>query len=370
MKKDHIFLPAVVIDTHCHPRDLDQDYKTTIYKTMFEAMLSGIGISFFMPNTKPSITDIPTLEYCIQKSKAAQEELQTPFGQKFFFGLTDLNLAGCEKALQYDEVVGLKRYPMSLQGKTVTTGTIGSMHKKTKLAALKMVHACDKVFAEHCSNPAINQIEGDSIRAVVTDIRETIELAELVPGVKITICHVADMYSANLILGAQKKGLKIAIEICPHYLTFSGDGFRWNKKIDPVFYWCFNNLRSKMHLDFLDLLVSTSFDNRLIFIGSDHAPHTRQEKIESAKIGKPIGGLPSNRHLLPTMIGKAKLHSWSYEHLARLISWNASDFYGIKVPKELARYTIELKKDDGAYNHGIIENPWSHLKMWYPLGKE
>lgn len=370
MKKDHTYLPEVVIDTHCHPRDLEQSYKTTIEQTMFEAFMSGIDISFYMPNSIPAIKDIQTLKLGIKKARAAKKKFNLQHEQKFFFGITDDNLDECKEALYFDEVVGLKDYPMSRTGKTVTTGSIGVKFKKTRLAGMKLTRNANKVYARHCSNAEINRKEKDSDRSVIYDIAETAELMTRVPGAKTTICHVPNITGAELILSCQRKGLKMAIEICPHYLMFSSDKVNWNSELHPVFYWCFNNLRPSFNLNYLRALAATARNNNLVFIGSDNAPHTRDEKLESVKKGKWIGGLPSNRHLLPTVITLAKLYVWSHEHLARLISWNAADHYGIEVPRELRRQEIEFRRDTGNYNNGIVENPWSHLKMWYPAGKE
>ncbi len=371
MKKGYIYLPEVVIDSHCHPRDLEQSYKTTIEQTMLEAFMGRIDISFYMPNSIPAIKDIKTLKLCIKKARAAQKKFSLPYSQKFFFGITDDNLDECEEALYLDEVVGIKDYSMGRKGQTVTTGTIGVKFKKTRIVGIKLTQKANKVYAKHCGNPRLNVLDrGDSIRSELADVLEIIEIVERIPGAKITICHVSCQESAEAILSAQRKNMLIAIEICPHYLMFSGDGNNWNLKLHPVYYWCFNNLRPRKNLDYLRMLISTSFDNHLIFIGSDNAPHTRTEKIISVQKGKWIGGLPSNRHLLPTMITLAKLYCWPHKHLARLVSWNAAKHYGINIPMGLVRCNIEYRKDIGTYNNGIIENPWSHLKLWYPAGKE
>ena len=43
-----IFLPETIIDAHCHGRDMEESYKTTVEQTLREAKSGNIGITVFL----------------------------------------------------------------------------------------------------------------------------------------------------------------------------------------------------------------------------------------------------------------------------------------------------------------------------------
>jgi len=292
--------------------------------------------------------------------KDARRALGIKERQYLYFGITDNNLEECDHALGFQEVVGLKDYPLSADGKTVTTGTIGVSHRETRLAGLSLVRKYDKAYARHCDNPEIITQEGPTIDAEATDVEDMISLESEVPGAKIIICHVSCRESAELILQAQKKGSKIVIELCPHYLWFDADGTNWNSGLNPVFYKCFNNLRTGEHREFLISLLWS--DNPLILIGSDNAPHMTEEKIH-----KKMGGLPSNQEMVAVICTLGKKHGISDQRVAELLSWNAGKFLGIDFSHKFNPYILEKQIDTLTYNHGLITNPWNGSKLLFPI---
>jgi dihydroorotase-like cyclic amidohydrolase len=359
MPEKTIKLPEIIIDTHCHGRGLKQAHKTTVQQTMSEAIKMLVVISIFMPNTDEPLITIEALDKYISLIRWAKKVLGIDYPQYVYFGITDYNLAECEIALRYPEVIGLKDYPLSADGKTVTTGTIGVSKQETRLAGLRLVTKYNKVYARHCDNPEVIAREGHTIKAEVIDVVDMISLASEVPGAKVVICHVSCRESAETILKAQQRGMQIIIELCPHYLWFDADGANWNPNLDPVFYKCFNNLRSSEDREFLiSLLLS---DNLLIIIGSDNAPHTTWEKIE-----KKFGGLPSNQEMVAVICTLAKQYSISDQRVAELLSWNAGEIFGIKTSKKLKLYHLIERIDALTYNNGDVTNPWNGSRLLFP----
>jgi len=277
MKEEIVYLPSVIIDTHCHGRDMLQSRKTTVLETLREARNGGIGVSFFMPNTDPPITDLDTLIFYIQLMAKAETELGLQQRQFVYFGATDSNLEECRRANSISGVVGIKVYPKSKKGETVTTGTIGVAENSTIMRLFELSEACGKPVAFHCDDPEIVAREGNTIRAEATYVEKILFLASNFPRAKIVICHVSCRESAGLVLAAQRSGMQVVLELCPHYLWFDSNGTHWDHAIDPVFYHCFNNLRPKEHRIFLTGLLGE--DNPFIFVGSDNAPHTIAEKL-------------------------------------------------------------------------------------------
>lgn len=359
MKKIKRRIPKDIIDLHCHERDLKQSNKTTVRQTMLEATHGLISISAAMPNTLEPLISIPD---CIDYHKLqtdAQIELDLP-PQYIWFGLTDDNLGEFQKALELPWIIGGKGYPKKDDGSSVTTGTIGIVHDRTIIEATYLARNACKALAFHCDDPYIIALaKGNPIEAEVAYVRKIISLSSKVPGVKIIICHVSCIESAMIILDAQKQGMNIAIELCPHYLWFDADGTNWNNHIDAVFYKCFNNLRPYQHRLFLiDLLASK---NPFIIISSDNAPHTENEKLTQK-----LGGLPSNQELVAIICTLAHKLNLSDEQVGNLLSFNASRFLEIPVSHELVEYEFEERVDDIQYNNGIVLNPWNRSRLLFP----
>lgn len=101
MKRDVMFLPETIIDTHCHGRDMNEFYKTTVEQTLREAKSGNIGITVFMLNTDPPIIDRESLVDHLFLFRRATTSLDMQQGQqRLYFGVTDNNLDWCKYALK------------------------------------------------------------------------------------------------------------------------------------------------------------------------------------------------------------------------------------------------------------------------------
>lgn len=355
-----ILLPSVIIDSHCHGRDLQQAYKTTVKQTLKEAQSGNIGISILMPNTSPPIIDLKALGKYLWLMDWAKEDLGLDSCQYLYFGADDDNLEECKKAVKNSSVVGIKIYPKSKSGKTVTTGTIGVAEDITVARLLGLSELSGKPIAFHCDDPEIIAKEGNTIRAEAAYVEKILTMASDFPRAKIVICHVSCIESASLVLKAQKMGMQVALELCPHYLWFDSDGTNWNSGLDPVFYHCYNNLRPKKHREFLTGLLAD--EEAFVIIGSDNAPHTKEEKLE-----KKFGGLPSNQEMVVVALTLARQLGISNRQIIRLICLNAAKFFRIPVCGKLRTYWLEKRVVDATYNNGAVVNPWVGSELYFPV---
>jgi dihydroorotase len=363
--EENIFhLPAVIIDTHCHGRDMEESHKTTVRQVLTEAKSAGIGITLFMPNTKPPIIDLPALERYIGIIEEARLSVGIIHKQHVYFGVTDDNLKECDEALEYEQVIGLKIYPKSQSGSAVTTGSIGITKDSTIKKALQIARKYHKVVAFHCDDPIYE--ESIRMRHAYTEYRyveKVLQISEKIPKVKIVICHVSCAESVNLVAAAQTKGLKVVTEFTPHHLWFTHDDEHWDNGIESVFYHCFNPLRSKD--DRIALRKRLASNRTLTTIGSDSACHTQEEKLE-----KKLAGFPSNQELIPVICTLAKQLGLSEKRVANLFSFNAARFFNLRVPNELVPVKLEERIDELTYNHGKVVNPWIGSKLLFPKFKK
>ena len=363
MKEPIIYLPSVIVDSHCHGRDMLQAHKTTVLQTLLEASKGGISISFFMPNTDPPIIDLDTLVWYIGLTVKAEMELGLRHRQFVYFGATDYNFEDCRQAMRISGVVGIKVYPADKKGKTVTTGTIGVADDKTILKLIRLSEETGKPIAFHCDDPEIISKEGNTIRAETAYVEKILKMALDFPRAKIVICHVSCIQSANLVLKAQRIGIQVALELCPHYLWFNADGKNWNPELDPVFYHCYNNLRPKNHREYLVELLAD--EKNFIIIGSDNAPHTKEEKLE-----KKFGGLPSNQEMVAVVLTLAQQMGILNQRIINLLCLNAAKFFQIPICGKLKPYKLEKRVVDAEYNSDIVVNPWRGSELYFPVPVE
>lgn len=343
------WLPIVIFDLHIHGRDLFQSHKTTVIQVMKEALYSLISVMAFMPNTKPEITSIKVLETYCGLIEAARRKLNGKRRHYIWFGLTNDNLEECREALKRTEVIGLKVY-----SEWVISDHI--IHE-----AMFLVRATGKVMAVHCDDPKLIEKEGYSITAEVAYVNKIIKLGKDVSGVKIMICHVSCRQAAQQILRAQREGMNILIELCIQYLYFDEGLTNRRTDLNKNFYRCLNRLRSRQDQEYFIGLLKSS--NRLVVIHSDSACHTTTEKEGGAN------GLPSNQELVSGMVTLAIRHRISQDRVAQLLSYNASDFFNLPVPRRLISYWWKEVKNRNVYNNGLVTNPWAGLKMYFPVNK-
>ncbi len=355
-------IPEYILNMHVHGRSFTQRHKATVLQILTQARLGLINTLGYMPNTQPPITSIPMLQAYKNLIAHAKKKLQVAHKQYVWFGVTDYDLLECKLALQDEDVIGLKIYPKAEDGSTITTGTIGVICDKTILEAMKLGAKYNKPIAIHGDDPVIiAACKGNPIKAEVSYDKKVLQIANLVPGVKIYFCHVSCRDSAELILRAQTAGITAVIELCSHYLWFDNSGTNWAPGLNPAFYKCFNCLRSPEHRQFLINLLQK--DNPLIIVSTDDAWHTKKEKLSV----NPPGGFPSVRQMVPAMVTLAVQHKISEARVAQLLSFNASEFFEIPVPKKLVEYEWELQPDETDYNNGMVENPWKGSRLYFPI---
>ncbi len=352
MEKLSFMLPKTIIDGHVHGRDMKQAHKMTLVQLLYEAMLSGLSIICLMPNTDPAINNLLVLSRYFDLIERARECFGYAVLCYVLFGVTDDNLLVCEKALEDPRVIGLKIFSHIVR----LTETI--------IGAMQAAKTANKAVEVHCDDQEIIASEGYSIRAEVEYVRMIIQCMRQVPGVKVKICHVSCWESAELILAAQAEGLRIVLEICAQYLWFDDQGTNWRPGLSPNFYQCLNRLRGPEQREKLVGLLKE--DSNLIVISSDHAPHTKIEKL-----GKECpSGIVSLHERVPVVLAHALRGDISAAQVARLISFNEADFLGLSIDRNLVPVEIIEREDDFVYNNGAVENPWLGGKLPFPIWKD
>jgi len=166
--------------------------------------------------------------------------------------------------------------------------------------------------------------ETRSVRAEAKAVAKLMKTAGLTKA-RIHIVHLSSQAGLKKIKLAQKNGLSVTAETCPHYLYFTQDDFHndairnFLKTAPPV----------KFEKD-KDALWKGLSDGTISFVTTDHAGcNPRKEKV-SDNFWKVYGGIPGVEHRVPFLFSEGFLAGrLSLEETIKLLSTNAAELYGL-----------------------------------------
>lgn len=312
-----------VIDSQVHFREPGLTHKEDLESGTRAALLGGVTAIFEMPNTNPSTISRELFE---QKLKLASEKAHTHYA--FFMG-------GC--AENADELAQLEKLPHCSGIKIFMGSSTGSLLVEDDRLLEKIfshgqrrviLHAEDeyilrerKHLAEESKDVATHPI-WRSVESAVSATTRAIRLSTKTNR-PIHILHVSSRDEAEIIAREKKTlGTQLSCEMLPQYLTL------WAPE-------CYERLgtlaqqnppiRDKSHHDGLWKAVQAGvFD----VFGSDHAPHTLQEKAKEYPSSP--SGVPGVQTLLPILLNHVNAGRLSLSQLLRMVCENQRRVFGIK----------------------------------------
>lgn len=314
-----VAMPSL-FDMHVHFRDPGLTHKEDILTGCKSALAGGFTGVACMPNTKPVIDNVETIDYIISKSKGT--------GVKVYPVATITKDMAGKKLSDFEVLKKAGAIAVSDDGKPVENADI--MRK-----AIKKSYELNMPIISHCED--LNIIKGgimhkgsiskqlgvkgmdraseDSITA-----RE-IALAQAVDGA-IHIAHVSTYGSINFIRDAKKRGIKVTCETAPHYLLLTHEkllqrdaDFRMNPP-----------LREQSDVD---AMVQAVVDGTVDCIVTDHAPHTKDEKSNFETAPNGVVGLETSFAGVITALYKTG--KISLERVVELMSVNPRKILNIPV---------------------------------------
>ena len=279
--KNKIVLPGL-IDSHVHFREPGLTHKEDFLSGSKAAAAGGITTFLDMPNTKPPTT---TLERLNEKRRLAKKSIVN-YG--FHFGSTKGNIEEIKKA---ENVASVKVYM------DPTTGDL----MMTDEDALKRVFSLPITKTIHAENEQI-------IKAF--------ELSENTTS-KLYFCHVSSKKELGYIMKNKKSN--VFIEVTPHHLFLTDmdvakqDSFA---KINPL-------IKSKDNQIALWEGIKNNFVDT---IGTDHSPHTKEEKMQ---INYP-SGFPGVETMLPLLLNSVNDGLLTIKKLVQLCCENPAKIFKLK----------------------------------------
>lgn len=283
-----ILMPAF-IDTHAHFRDPGLTWKEDLETGSKAALKGGYTGVCLMANTKPICSSKETLEYVRNKSKELNliDIHQCVSITKNFDGITLSHL----EELEYDKEI-----------KAISDDGVGVANSNIMLEAMKIAKKNNWVVMSHAESPEFSKVDMRIAENMMT-LRD-VELAKL-SGAKLHMCHVSTKEAVKYIIDGKMSGANITLEITPHHIGLTRDinDYRVNPPI-----------REK---EDVSAIIGAIKLGMVDTIGTDHAPHTAEEK----KKGSPgMVGLETAFSICYTKL--VKENNISLNKLSELMSYN------------------------------------------------
>src|SRR5699024_9890463 len=333
-------LPGL-IDTHIHSRDGGATYKEDFSYSTTAAAVGGITTVFEMPNTNPSVN---TRENFLKQKENLESKANIDFGL-WGISLGDLNKDNIQE-LHDSGVIGIKyfwgyavdkenfqlvyNYDPSLKNvmPPCDDGEVYEIFKSVaKTGNVLAIHA-ENSDLMHRLAQNITDEKGDDYDlflssrpqlAEVLTVQTAIEFTRDL-GTRLHILHVTTKRSVELIRQAQKEGLPVTAETCPHYLFLTNESYQ---EIGPVMK-VFPLVKEKEDQDEIWRGIA---DGTISSVCSDHAPHTEEEK--SGNLWTMPAGMCGVETIVPLMLNAVNEEKLSLIKLAQLLSSNPAKNFGV-----------------------------------------
>ena len=271
-----LIMPGI-IDVHTHMREPGITYKED-FETGSEACAKG-GITTFydMPNTVPATT---ALENLLNKKELAGKKSIVNFGIHFG-GSKNNNIDEIRKVLEKKEANTVKIFM------NVTTGEM--LIEDDEI--LKGIFENSELVLVHAENEMID-------KAIALNQKY---------GKGLYVCHIPSADELKKVIEAKKNNKlnnekhPIFAEVTPHHL-FLNEEIRESNERNKMLLRMKPELRKKSDNEFLWKAIN---EGCIDTIGTDHAPHLIEEKMEKVTFGMP--GVETSLALMLTAYNEGKI---------------------------------------------------------------
>ena len=314
---DKIVLPGI-IDTQVHFREPGSTDSEDLESGSRAAVLGGVTSLFEMPNTNPPTSNLVEFE---KKLQAAKNRMHSNYA--FYFGATPENAEQLSQLKDVEGCCGVKLFAGSSTGKLL-------VDKEADIE--KVISSSDRIVSIHSEDEEILKLrkkfikKGDvhshpewrNIECAISSTRRVVKIAERY-NKKIHVLHVTTKEEVDF-LAMHKKN--VTFETTPQHLTLYApdcyDKLGTYAQMNPP-------LRTKEHYDRLWVAIK---NNIVDVLGSDHAPHLKENKDKEYPSSP--SGMPGVQTIFPVMLDHVNSGKLTLEQLIKLMCENPCKIFGIK----------------------------------------
>ena len=325
--KNLIILPGV-IDSQVHFREPGSEYKEDLQTGSMGAALGGVTSVFEMPNTYPPTSTVDRLK---DKFNLAKDRMWVNYA--FYAGATKENFSSLPELEKVPGCVGVKIFMGS------STGNLLVPDDETLINVLKSRNFRVAVHAE--DEPRLidrkKLIKNNGVdfhptwRDVLTALNATKRVIKGANASKKPV-HILHITTEEEIEYIKNNKEFISVEVTPQHLTLNApecyDELGAFAQMNPP-------IREIRHQKGLWKGIK---DGVVDVIGSDHAPHTIEEKNKTYP--ETPSGMPGVQTIVPIMLDHVNQGNLSLFKLCELISTNPARLY-----KVINKGEIKLNND-------------------------
>lgn len=309
-------LPGV-IDSQVHFREPGGEQKEDLETGSRAAVAGGVTAVFEMPNTNPTTT---TVERLADKVARARHRMFSDFA--FYVGGTHDNV---------DELAELERCEGAAGTKVFIGSSTGDLLIDDEAGLEAVIKVINRRAAFHCEDEARLKARADirvpgdasshpvwrDAEAALIATKRLVGLAEK-HGKRVHVLHISTAEEMPF-LAAHKEAA--SVEVTPHHLSLgdAGDYERLGTKLQmnpPV-----------RDAAVRDAIWAALRAGVVDVLGSDHAPHTLEEK--AAEYPASPSGMPGVQTLVPIMLDHVHAGRLSLERFVDLTSHGPQRLFGI-----------------------------------------
>jgi len=318
-----------MIDPHVHLRDWGQAGKETLRHGLSVAWRAGLDAVFEMPNTDPPLVTRDAILRRIDDADAARAALGIPIVHGLYAGVTPVPRQ-IEEAVRawkdlFPRVVGLKMFAGH------STGRMGIVDPREQALVYRTLSALEftGVLAVHCEKESLlRPADWDPSRPAshararppAAEVASVDDQKKLAAKARfrgtLHVCHISTPWAVDLLRERHEetprdgeRTFRVTCGLTPHHALLDA-GLMESKeglllKVNPP-------LRP---LPVPSLMMRKLLDGDIDWIETDHAPHTRADKLEKHASGFPgLAFLPRFIRLLSEQgLSRARIEELTHE---------------------------------------------------------
>ncbi|MDP3383125.1 MAG: dihydroorotase [Phenylobacterium sp.] len=348
-------LPGV-IDTQVHFREPGLEWKEDLESGSRGAVLGGVVAVFEMPNTEPTTTDPDALA-----DKLARAKGRMHCDHAFYVGGTHENATFLGELERLPGCCGIKVFMGASTGTLLVQDDEGVEQVLRHINRRAAFHSEDEYrladrrhlarTGDWTSHPEVRDAE-----AAIQSTERLLRLARKL-GKRIHVLHVTTAEEVEIL--ARNKDVA-SVEMTPQHLTLEGpeayERLKGFAQMNPP-------IRDAAHRAGLWRGMAAGVTD---VIGSDHAPHTREEKARPYPASP--SGMPGVQTLVPVMLTHVADGRLSLERFVDLTSHGANRLFGLADKGRLAvGYDADLTIVDLKARRTITHAAQANRAGWTPF---
>ena len=348
-------LPGV-IDTQVHFREPGMEWKEDLETGSRGAVLGGVTAVFEMPNTRPTTTDAARLQDKLDRARGRMH-----CDHAFYVGATHENAAELGELERAPGCCGVKVFMGASTGDLLIPDDAGveavlrSIHRRAAFHSEDEARLAERRPlarpGDWTSHPEVRDVE-----TAVRSTRRLIGMAERL-GKRVHILHVTTAEEVEIIAAHRAVA---TMEANPQHLTFAApeiyERLKGYAQMNPP-------IRDARHREGLWRGIAQGVVDVL---GTDHAPHTREEK-EQPYPASP-SGMPGVQTIVPVMLTHVAEGRLSLERFVDLTAHGPQRVFGLAEKGRLAvGYDADFTVVDLKARRTIRSADMANRSGWTPF---